>query len=267
MSKLFTAESDLVAAFCEIVAADKRNPWVAYHETAGWDLLLAHPVTALQIGIEAKLSLNPKVLDQALPDEHWYSLNGPDYRAVLVPADSCQLHMERMADRCGVHVIKIRARRGWDDSFTGWGLDRDLPDQASGYRDWHPWCPEQRCVLPDYIPDVTGGHAAPLQLTPWKIKAIKLMIILERRGFVTRSDMKALQISPSRWCDKYGGFLTPGDGGYYPCERTPDLKAQHPRNWAEIEADLPKWGAPFALPATPYPAAASHLPVDLRVTA
>lgn len=251
----FAVEADLVVAFCGCIAADKRNPWVVYHETAGWDVLLVQPGTGVQIGIEAKLSLNPKVLDQAIPGERWYQEAGPDYRAVLVPADSCQHHMTRIADRCGIHVIKIRPRRGWDDSFVGWAMDGELPDQASSYDDWHPWCPSERCALPDYIPDVTGGHAAPLQLTPWKIKAIKLAIILERRGFVTRGDMKALQISPSRWTDRYHGFLTPGDGGYYRCGRTPDLKGQHPRNWDEIEADLPKWGVPFALPGVSVPVA------------
>jgi hypothetical protein len=74
------------------------------------------------------------------------------------------------------------------------------------------------------------------------------MIVLERRGFVTRSDMRTLQISPSRWCDGWQGFLERGDGGYVRGERTPDLKRQHPRNWAEIEADVALWSkdlAPF----------------------
>jgi hypothetical protein len=72
------------------------------------------------------------------------------------------------------------------------------------------------------------------------------MILLERRGRVTRGDMKALQISPTRWTDSWHGFLRadPAAGGYVPCERTPDLKAQHPTNWAEIEADYDKWVPP-----------------------
>lgn len=106
----------------------------------------------------------------------------------------------------------------------------------------------ERCILPDYIPDVAAGCAAPVQLTPWKINAIKLMIVLERRGYVTRKDMKVLQISPTRWCDHWHGFLAPApDRRYVRCNRTPDLKAQHPVNWAQIEADFEVWGKDFAI--------------------
>jgi hypothetical protein len=78
------------------------------------------------------------------------------------------------------------------------------------------------------------------------VKAIKLMILLERRGRVTRGDMKALQISPTRWTDSWNGFLSasPEAGGYVSNGRTPDLKRQHPTNWAEIEADFAKWCPP-----------------------
>ncbi len=121
-------------------------------------------------------------------------------------------------------------------------------------REWPHWLPAKRCPLPEYIPDVTGGHASPIALTAWKIKAIRLMILLDRRGFVTRQDMNALQISAARWTDGYHGFLArdPGRGGYVRCDRTPHLRAQHPVNFAQIEADFAKWGAGFDV--TPAPA-------------
>jgi hypothetical protein len=247
--RLFSTEADLVAAFCSCIAPerfrfpDRAPKWVAYHETAGWDLLLAHP-DGQQIGIEAKLTLNPKVLSQALPGR-WADEAGPDFRAVLVPEDGLQLYVSELARHLGIVVIAVRGRpRAYHSAPVGSAFDfsPDLPDQWNA-RDWPNWCPAQRCKLPDYVPDVLGGKAAPVQLSEWKIKAIKLLIILERTGSVTRADMKVLGLSPTRWTDHWSGFLSPGpDGGYIRNGRTPDLLTQHPENWRQIEADIARWG-------------------------
>lgn len=250
--KHFASEADLVTAFCSCIdpARFERNPamtpkWIQYHETAGWDLLLAHPETGEQVGIEAKLSLNAKVLEQALPGR-WADLDGPDYRAVLVPEEGLQNHLSRIARHLGIAVLTVRTKpRGYHNAPLGCSHDfsPSLPD-GSHYTgtDWPNWCPGRRCKLPDYVPDVSGGHSAPVRLSEWKIAAIKLLILLERRGAVSRADMKALRISQTRWTDRYNGFLSPGpEGGYVRNDLTPDLKAQHPTNWAQIEADYPKW--------------------------
>lgn len=251
--RLFTAEADLVAKFCELISPERwaRNPdrapkWKPYHETAGWDLLLVHDSGA-QIGIEAKLLLNPKVLDQALPDHRWANERGPDFRAVLVPADGLQAHMESIASHLGIVVLAVSGRHDTWNGTQRFDFSPALPDLASNYDigRWPNWHPIQRCKVPDYVPDVIGGHSAPVALTEWKIRAIKLLILLERRGHVTRADMKALKLSPSRWTDAYHGFLVSGPHGYGRCGRTPDLKAQHPKNWVEIESDFDKW-APAA---------------------
>lgn len=235
----FSKERDLVAAFCAAIPQRISEKWTCYHETAGFDLLLAH-ASGVQCGVEAKLTLNPKVLDQALPSD--FAIEGPDYRAVLVPASKCQHHMTRIARAIGVQVIAFDAR---------WFRDEWLPDPNRSFLidRWPNWCPERRCTLPDYVPDVIGGDSAPVQLSIWKIKAIKLLIVLERTGLVTRGDLRALKLSPTRWTDHYGGFLSPRPdlGGYVRNARTPDLKAQHPTNWAQIEADFETWSK--ALPA------------------
>ena len=253
--KLFASEAELVARFCELIdPARWRTPehapkWVAYHETAGWDLLLAHP-SGEQIGIEAKLSLNAKVLEQALPSR-WSAASapGPDYRAVLVPADGVQHHLASICLHLGVALITVSGYDGCEGK--SYHFSPGLPDLSSTYglKDWPNWCPAERCKLPDYVPDVTGGHAAPVQLSEWKIKAIKLLILLERNGSVTRRDMKALGLSPTRWTDHYHGFLTAGPNGYSRNDRTPDLRAQHPTNWAQIEADFEVWGLGLGLTA------------------
>lgn len=235
----FATEAELVAAFCRWVESDfnrnrnRKSKWTIYPETAGWDLLLVERETGVQVGVEAKLTLNCKVLEQALPAHDYGQQRGPDYRAVLVPHDGLQNHLEVIANHLGIKVLAA-SESGRVSDF--------LPDEAGGHswRAWHSWLPAERCALPDYVPDVTGGHSAPVQLTHWKIKAIKLVILLDRFGAVTRKDMKALGIDATRWTAR-GGFLEPGEGGYVRCRRTPDLRAQHPVNYAQIEADFEKW--------------------------
>lgn len=270
----FETEAALVAAFVDHVeklneASRRHNAgcapgqrraqvWTVYPETADWDLLLVDEA-GVQVGIEAKLSLNAKVLCQALPDANWSHDIGPDYRAVLVPGKGCQGHFHHIAFALGLTVIEVST------SDSGWKGGRyvqinpaQLPDEHGinswNLRHWVSWLPSKRCSLPEYVPDVQGGKPSPVALTNWKIKAIKLMILLDRRGGVTRADMKHLGISPTRWTDAYNGFLAPDQikGLYVRCARTPDLKAQHPTNWQQIEADFAKW-APADLLTTTAP--------------
>lgn len=250
MSKVFATEAELVEKFCWLIHPDRwaRNPsaappWTVYHETAGWDLLLVHQVYGYQIGVEAKLSLNAKVLEQALPS-YLFETDGPDFRAVLVPGDGIQRHMKTIAIHLGLTIISV-SRSGMDHFFAH---PHGLPEVESYYstREWPNWFPAKRCKLPDYVPDVVGGKPSPVLMSPWKVKAMKLLIILERRGYVTRQDMAQLEISPSRWTDSFNGLLQRGAGGYIRCGRTPDFKSLHPTVWAQIEADYKDW-APAVL--------------------
>ena len=236
----FTSEVALVEAFCADLAKSRIGPdWTVYHETAGFDLLLVHNATAIQLGIEAKLNLNVKVLTQALPAYENYDWDGPDYRGVLVPFGTVQAGLEMLAGRLGLGILTYRK----PDRFSK--NHYDLPDENSEWasRRWHSLLPTRRCTLPDYIPDVVGGKSAPLQLTEWKIRAIKLLILLDRRGFVTRADLKVLGLSPTRWTAP-GGYLKPQDGAYVRWERTPDFRLDHPTNTAEIEANFASWAPP-----------------------
>lgn len=227
----FALESDLCAAFIADLARQEPR-WVAYAETAGWDILLAHQ-DGTQIGIEAKLKLNAKVVSQAL--KRWaYWDTGPDFRAVLVPAGDAG-DMGTICDHVGIHVIHQAPLEGrWGTRYLS------LPSGSYWGHSWHPWHPMKRHALPDYVPDVTAGSAAPQTLSHWKIAAIKVQIILETRK-VQRADIKALALSPSRWFDKFSGFLTPADGGYVASSYMPDFAKAHPTNYAQIKADAPKW--------------------------
>lgn len=254
MSGAWKSEADLVADF---TAWAQKAGWIVYAETAGWDVLLVRPEDGFQIGVEAKLSLNATVLCQVLSREHSYTRGtGPDCVAALAPRPKTVTGMAMLARHLGIVVVEaftratpkrvdgqyvyvdvvdfspaLPSRRAWDHSSE---LDS---------RGWPERCPDKRHPLPDYVPDVTGGHASPVALTEWKIKAIKIAIILETRGWVTRADFRALNIDPSRWTQFW--LKSGGDGRWLShCE--PNFKAQHPVNYEQIKADLPTWGKAVA---------------------
>lgn len=241
----FKTEADLVAAFCRHLETDmwgkprKEQRWKVYHETGGFDLLLVEKDTGIQLGLEAKLIFNVKVLVQALPGSDWREA-GPDYRGVLVPEATEQSGVGELAIRLGIGVISLTTERGVYRPIT---LPNEQEHPLSISQAWHPWLPTRRCALPDYVPDVVGGKPAPLKLTEWKIQAIKLLILLERRGAVSRATMKLLGLSQTRWTAP-DGYLAPGASGYVRSGRTPDFKTQHPQAWAQIEADFEKWAPP-----------------------
>lgn len=248
-----TFESE--AAMCDCFIAALPKGWTAYPETAGFDILLAH-TSGIQVGIEAKLTLNAEVIHQAVGyTGHWHELEAkPDFKAILVPYG----RDGALASLCSylqITVLTIRPARPND-----WGDRRykdhvaefrpDLPIESRNYwgveNHWYDQAPAKRCRLPDYVPDVGAGKSAPLKLTDWKIRAIKLSIMLERRGCLTRHDFKHLDISSSRWTQG-GHWLAPGQakGQWIRGPYFPDFRAQHPTNYTQIEADYDKWAPPL----------------------
>lgn len=225
----------------------KEWGWTPYPETGDYDILLAHP-SGVQIGIEAKQSLNPHVVCQAA-ESLWGHGYGPDFRAVLVP-EGGTAGLEELAQRLNISVIRCKKevpadyeKKRYESSTEFFSVA--LP-QIPGHmhwlsdRDWFDLCPAKKIDLPDYVPDTKAGDAAPLKLTHWKIQAIKLVIVLEKRGYVTAADFRMLKIHPSRW--QQGGWLTKGElRGQWVPGRLPNFRHQHPTNFVEIEADYEKW--------------------------
>jgi hypothetical protein len=251
-SQAFKKETELCAAFIDAVNYESRrrvpNPawkaerWIAYPETQGWDILLVREEDGFQIGIEAKLVFNLKVLSQAI--EHRYpETPGPDCRAVLVPTAAGKCELEQICAYIGITIITMRERYGPRNAPL-WEFDPDLPRMANQHwrQEWCELCPTNRLKLPDYVPDCAAGAPSPKKLTEWKIGAMKIAIILETRP-VTRSDFKALGIDHRYWISKGNGILTqdPEGRGWVWGQRRYNFAAVHPRNYAEIKADAGKW--------------------------
>lgn len=246
--KAFVSE----AAMCKRFLSALPDEWVSYPETAGWDILLVRKLDGFQLGIQAKLKLNAHVISQSLEEYGVWSVDrpGPDCRAVLVPWD--QMGFDLICNYIGLAVIRVKP----EEKPSGWGyvnktvFSPELP--GDGHRDnrnpWHEWAPMSRHRLPDYVPDVVAGAPSPLQLTTWKIAALKLTVLLEKQGYLLRSDFKHIGIDHRRWLPSGGGWLAIDGGRYVKGAHYPDFARQHPRVYREIEADFETWKPPLVAP-------------------
>ncbi len=220
---LYKTEADCCAAF---IAWASGQGLVAYPETQGWDILLVAG-DGTQIGVQAKLKFNIKVLQQSL-DDGWSFVwrdEGPDFRAVLVADDSgCR----SLCAALGLILF---------EPYRIGGEGRFQPE----FRDHHYnvpqfWNPVRRLKLPAYVPDVPAGTPAPRQLSEWKIAALRILACLEVRGFVTREDFKRYQIDPRLWVtNKWVVHSAPGEW-----VRGTEVKfaSEHPTIWPKVLEDV-----------------------------
>lgn len=238
MSKpVFEKETELCAAFLSILPKE----WTAYPETGGFDILLVRNEDGFQIGVEAKLRLNAKVINQVAESVSTYSVtaSGPDCRAVLIPY-GVTTDLAGICKLLNITVITVR-KQEWNGEFYSYPYLPTIDNEWS-YREWAELAPHSRIELPDWVPDVVAGDKAPVSLTPWKIAAIKIAITLEKRGYVTRKDFGHFDISMSRWTQSR--WIRPGSGKTWVAGDMPDFRSQHPVNYPQIEADFEKWKSP-----------------------
>jgi hypothetical protein len=237
----FKTEVELCARFISSIGAD----WTAYAESSGHDILLVRKVDGFQIGIQAKLKLNTDVINQVIEDGNSYSATnaGPDCRAVLVPYGDAG-GFSKICAYIGVTIIRVMAAAA-DDKYVVYrkAFDPDLPSEKNRHwgEHWFEQAPAKRHKLPEYVPDVPAGASAPLQLTDWKIKAIKIAVTLEKHGYVTRHDFKHHGIDYRRWIAPAYGWLVVENGRYIKGRSFPDFKRQHPVVYKQIRADAGKW--------------------------
>lgn len=226
----YSTEAALCADFIAWVKAGRSPVWTPYAETAGWDILLV-AADGTQIGVQAKLRINLKVIAQSIPDRwsHWHD-SGPDFRAVLVPGRDDTA--EQICAALGLGLFAPDRGGRWPPTSApefrpGIGIDQ----WSEG---WHYWSPRRRCELPEFVPDVVAGASAPVRLTKWKIQALRIIAALEIRGHVTRADFKAHRVDPRRWTGPQG-WLRPGvNPGEFVRGPGLDFDAQHPEVYAKV---------------------------------
>lgn len=247
----FDSEAALCAAFIEEATKPDRwtgagARWRAYPETGGFDIVMVRISDGVQIGIEAKLRLNEDVMRQAAEDHYSVLTPGPDYRAVLVPDGAGRESLGWVAPFLGLTVIRARTT---DDGSLHYWPDLLTHDYV-GNSHWHDNLPATRIRLPDYVPDVQAGKAAPVKLTPWKVAALKIAVLVEKRGFVTRADFKHVQIDHRRWVAMQWLTVEAERRVWVKGSHWPDFRGQHPVNFEQIAADIEAWKpGELALPA------------------
>lgn len=267
----FERESGLCEAFLKTIPEN----WTAYAETGGFDILLAH-ANGVQIGIEAKLRLNAKVICQAIDgvDSRWNAGVGPDYRAILVPAATGD--MLRIARHLCLTVITVCRSEGGVEKgdvnyepgkpFSSGRLFSDpaLPIFETGIdlerlwlhrQNWFDFSPETRITLPEFVPDVEAGRPAPRQLSKWKIQALRIVLLMEQRGALSPADFRAAKISMSMWTQSH--WISPSNtrgvwvrGQNWPGDR---WKSEHDTVVADIAADFLRWAEEVKISLKPLP--------------
>lgn len=204
----FKVESEL----CDMLSQRAKDMgWKVFPETGGNDLLLvatddvrtknARPGD--QIGVQAKLSGNIKVLAQAMPD-HW-SEKGPHWHAVLVPV--VVKEFDQIARRLGLltfeatHRVWVggewRRERGIKHALTY------LPPAMRHYYTEMVWHPDVEILVP-------AGVSSPRSVTPWKVKSVRLCLDALERGFLTIADFRHAGMSVSTW-KQYGWIEATGE--------------------------------------------------------
>lgn len=225
-------EAELCERFIEGVSTGLYGrDWTFYRETGGFDILAVHR-TGVQVGIEAKLAPGLKVIGQALRNVGYtrYQSVGPDHRAILVPRAG---DMKPILDHLGIDLFLPPVK----NEIVLWGADSDLLQ-------WYPWFPTERVPLPDYVPDVRAGVASPLVLSLWKVKALRVLALIELTGYVTRRDCDRLGISPTRWmAEGYGWLRRSPDHrhGYVEGPDMPDFRGQHPEVYRSVVQTFDNW--------------------------
>lgn len=227
----FKTEAELCAAF--IAWVTRERPEVrCYPEWAGWDILLAYP-EGFQIGVQAKLRVNAKVILQAVPNEYGDGrVPAPDYRAVLVPERNGLADVAKML---GLVVFYAAARGDIDRAHFLPDL-RPWPWRTRGAgivdREWLDWNPATRHALPPTATDSVAGSSAPVTLTPWKLCALDVLAELEVKRTITTKRMRQLGVDPRRWQACAWLEAEAERGVYVRGEQCPKFDQQHPTAYA-----------------------------------
>ncbi|SDR10230.1 hypothetical protein [Pseudovibrio sp. Tun.PSC04-5.I4] len=234
----FQTEHEMCSRFLE----NLPEGWTAYPEWQNWDIVLVRDSDGFQIGIEAKLRLNAKVVTQAAERSYQVDKPGPDCRAVLIPEG----YTNDFAVVCSLLNLQIITMR---DKLENPRYDRDwflpeLPDpDRFSYNYFPEFYPVSRLPLPEVVPTVEAGKPCPVRLTDWKLKAMKLSILLEKYGFVTRRTFKALSLSPTLFLYENNHWMKRGStrGQWQKACDFPDLRMGFEVNYQELEQLFPDW--------------------------
>jgi hypothetical protein len=250
------SESLLCAEFRKFL---ENYGYTVYPEVSDWDLVAIPDLTKqqlpnlvrtltppelagqpIQIGIQAKLTGNIEVLEQALR----FPTCGPNVRAILVPRATESFIA--VANHIGIPVFSRESciGRTWSPEkktyVKVWG------QSPFGFNLWgfaKKFDITKPLQLPLISVDLPAGTACPKQLTPWREKALLLCNHGRKQGYLTSQDFKTFGVNMQRW-EKAGWMKSTGKAEVGGAKRAvmkfvltstaPDV------GWEEIAARLQK---------------------------
>jgi hypothetical protein len=231
----FKTEADLCQAF--IAWAGRHHPDLrCLAEWEGWDILVAYP-EGFQLGIQAKLRANAKVIRQAAPEGFYGDMRtGPDFRGVLIPERN---DWAEVAEQLGlVPFYSGLEEYDWQAKRkVGWDF---IPSLRPGHQtvdvlfsDWVDWNPETRHELPPVASTGSvAGSSAPVTLTPWKLRALDVLAVLAVESEIQPARMRALGVDPRRWTQNHWLLPTEKRGFWFRGPKCPAFDEQHPEAYA-----------------------------------
>jgi hypothetical protein len=226
----FESEASLCDAF---IGWAQKQGWTIYPESCGFDILMVNK-DGHQFGIEAKLKLNSKVIDQILDSGwEWRGKTGPHHRGILVPDVSNWTGIVRLLGIAGIEVFRL----SWAYESLTTGQVFEFTDSRISGTEYFDHNPSKLLELPEFVPDVRAGVPAPVQLTKWKIGALRLMARLELQGYITRLDCREFGIDHRRFCASDGWLTSIGEGKWV-AGSIPRFDQQHPEIYKQVLAEL-----------------------------
>jgi hypothetical protein len=172
----------------------KMYGYKVYPECGGWDMLLVK--NGVQIGVQAKLKANMKVLAQALDGVCERKLKvSPHYRVVLV-ASKPSSDFIKLAKACRIIIIsffgnisKHYCLRYNDIKAINYNYEfKSFIGSARYYR----YAAKKRVKLPLFVADIKAGVPSPRNVSDWKILCIKAERLCIKQGYITSRDVKTL---------------------------------------------------------------------------
>lgn len=199
----FRFEHELVTHF----RLNVNSEWAFYPENQSWDFLLMHRETHVQVGVQAKLNLNDKVIWQCV-ELLSVQRTGPNFAAILVPESELSKRTARkLLQSCAEEKLLVFTEKTIFQTI--------LPE-------WEPL----RCIFegpvwtPPYEPDMLAGVKSPKPITPFKVAAVRLCAAL-RAGFEpTDREIKEMGAGSVRYWERW---LEPTKG--------------RPRKWRLVRSD------------------------------
>jgi hypothetical protein len=175
--------------------------WVVHPEPGDYDLVLVKD--GLQIGVQAKRAGTLKLIYQCLGNLS--RRERPDAVVALVP--DAAPRFRHLLFKLGIGGIDVNLH-------TPGRVDFRLPSVVR--------TSEKQIWLPEYVSHAPAGVKSPKSLSRWRLKAIRMSLLLRERKEVTTKDFRRLGLAVPLWVDRWVVRTRRGCYALKPNVRLPD---------------------------------------------